>query len=399
MEPNYNRWVEVHIEALENNLREVRRVISPGARIIAVVKADAYGLGAAEMAHQLAQNEVDFFAVTFLSEALELRSNGLEADVLIFSPLNSDDARTAIEYSCTITIGSLEDFSAVVEAAGYLNRNARVHIKVDTGLGRFGFIPEDVLDIAQKINDIPNVTLEGIYTHFSEAGDEKYTRYQFSVFYGLLNDLEKNSIRIPLRHCCNSAAFLKYPEMHLDGVRLGTILGGQYPGGINPAKLPFILNLKDPFRFKARITALRDIKKGSYIGYGRTYRLRHDASIAIIPVGFADGLGVEASPKPTGLVDLAKTLAKIIASFFNISLTARVAKIHGKRAYIRGKVFMQFCQVELPPDLHARPGDEVELPVRRTMVSGAIPRIYCRGGEPGKVIEQIVKVNYVLGEE
>ncbi|MGE5416781.1 MAG: alanine racemase [Acidobacteriota bacterium] len=385
MEPNYNKWVEVHIKALEENLCEVRKVLSPGVRIIAVVKADAYGLGAAEMAHHLVQNGIDYFAVSFLSEALDLRSSGLEADVLIFSPLKSDEARTAIENSCTITISSLEDIRTVEEAADFLNRNARVHIKVDTGLGRFGLLPEAVVGVTQMARDNPNVTLEGIYTHFSEAGDEKYTKQQFAVFASLLNELEKQSIRIPIRHCCNSAAFLKYPEMHLDGVRLGTILGGQYPAGVGTTKLPFTLNLADPFRFKARIAMIRSLKEGSYIGYGRTFRLRRDAQIAIIPVGFADGLGVEATPKPVGIIDLVKTMAKIMASFLNIDRTARAVKVNGQRAYIRGKVFMQFCQVELPPGSHAQPGDEVELPVRRTMASSAIPRIYCQGDEPGKL--------------
>lgn len=396
MYPSANKWIEVHLEALQHNLHEVRRHLTPGCRLIAVLKADAYGLGAVELANQLAQEGVDYFAVSFLDEALELRESGRTESILIFSPLNPEEVYPALENSCTVTVTSLEGLKTVEEAARRLERPARIHLKVDTGLGRFGFAIDKIAEAAERAAESPHIVLEGIYTHFAEAGgSERFTRRQFKRFSDVLLALEQRGIRVPLRHCCNSAAFLRFPEMHLDAVRIGTLLGGQYPAG----KVPRLLRLEDPYRFKARVVEVRMLKRGQSLGYFRTYKLRKESTVAVIPVGFVDGLGVEPAAKPTGLVDLIKTLAKILAAYFNIERTALTVRVKNKRAVIRGKVFMQFCMAVVPPDADIAPGDEVELPVRRTLASRGITRVYLREGRPGKVEESLVRVSYTCGED
>lgn len=376
-----NKWVEIDIEALEHNLKQILSRLNSGCRLMAVVKADAYGLGAIEVARQLSYNGVDLFGVAFGYEAMELRSHGIEGDILVFTPPALEEMRTLIENGCVVTVGSREDLLNLGEAAQRTNRIGRFHLKVETGLGRFGAYCDEALEIIQMAQDNPLLTFEGVYTHFAAAaGRSSYTLKQFQQFLRLLSEIEQMGIMVPLRHCCNSSAFLKFPFMHLDAVRIGTILWGQHPAGV-----PHVLHLQDPFRFKARVTAVRELKKGSYVGYYRTYRLQRDTRMAVIPVGFADGLGVEPAPKPSGFWDLVKMLLKTALSYCNSRRVAIKVMINGHQAVIRGKVFMQFCLAEMPKDMTIARGDVVQLPVKRTLASASIPRIYCKGGEPGKV--------------
>ncbi|MGE5370477.1 MAG: alanine racemase [Solirubrobacterales bacterium] len=391
-----NRWVEIHLEALEHNVKQIRARMEPATRLIAVVKADAYGLGAVEVAWQLSQLGVDYFAVTFLQEAVELRRHGIENDILIFSPLGRDEVRTAIENNFTVTVGSGEDLVVVQEVVDALRRSARIHIKVDTGLGRFGVSEVEAVSLARQARSSENILLEGIYTHFAEAGrSRRYTMKQFDRFMAALAEIDLQGIQIPIRHCCSSSAFLKYPFMHLDGVRIGTLLGGQMPSG----RYEDHPNLKDPYRFRARIVSVRTLKKGDYIGYYRTYHLRADTAVAVVPAGFIDGLGVRPVPVPSGRLELFKAMAGVLASYFQSNRTAMKAYVHGKPIYIRGRVFMQFCLAEIPNGLEVNPGDIVDLPVRRTMVSRFVPRMYTRDGQPGKIEHSLKKVIYTSGEE
>ncbi|MGE5543693.1 MAG: alanine racemase [Bacillota bacterium] len=373
--PNTNKWIEVDFDAISHNLREIRRKMQDGTRLMAVVKANAYGLGAVPVTRELIKLGVDLFGVTFLKEALQLRDNGVSEDILIFSPLLYEDYVTAIENDLIVTVCSAGDLSLVEEAARQARKRARVHIKIDTGLGRFGLAAAEAVPVVQKAYTSDQINLEGIFTHFAEATDDAYTIKQFKSFRLLLENLEQLSIRIPLKHCCGSSAFLRHPYMHLDVVRLGTILYGQFPAG----KATPGVDLKECYRFKARIAGIRHFEKGAYLGYYRTYRLPQDSRVAVIPVGLVDGFGVEAMPKPSGLMDLLKMWVKLGASFLNLNRTTLTAVIKQQRVYIRGKLFMQFCLAEIPSGLDAQAGDIVELPVKRTLASLAIPRFYLRG--------------------
>lgn len=372
---NTNKWIEVDVEAISHNLQEIRRNLQEGVRLMAVVKANAYGLGAVAVTRELIKLGVDFFGVTFIREALQLRNNGVKEDILVFSPLCEEDYVVAIENGITVTVGSAGDLTAVKEAVERVGRSARIHIKVDTGLGRFGLVGAEAEQIVDEAYASEQVNLEGIFTHFAEATEDTHTIGQFKNFESLLKRLEQNGIKIPLRHCCGSSAFLRHPFMHLDVVRIGTILYGQFPAGrANPK-----VNLKDSYHFKARIAEVRHLKKGSYLGYYRTYKLPQDSRVAVIPVGLVDGWGVEALPKPSGWIDLLKMWIKLGASFLNLNLTAPTAIIKEQRIYIRGKIFMQFCLAEIPAQLEVEAGDVVELPLKRTLASLAIPRFYLRG--------------------
>ncbi len=215
----------------------------------------------------------------------------------------------------------------------------------------------------------------------AEANNERYTLKQFAKFQEIIADLEANDILIPLKHCANSMVFLKYPEMHLDAVRIGTLISGQFPLGKMQA--PFIL--KDPFVFKARIIAIKEAEKGDFLGYFRTYRLKQKAKIAVIPVGFRDGLNLEVANPPTDLFDLLKILIRTFLRYFNFPRFTPHVKFKGEKYPIRGKVFMQMALVELPPHIDVKVGDTVEVPIRKTLIADNIKRFYIEDGLPGKV--------------
>ncbi|NLB18128.1 MAG: hypothetical protein GX825_05205, partial [Syntrophomonadaceae bacterium] len=250
--------------------------------------------------------------------------------------------------------------------------NVRIHLKIDTGMGRFGLMGDDAEAVAAEAFVHSNIALEGIYTHFASPGDYKYTHQQFSVFENLLHRLDEKGIKVACRHCCASNAFLRYPSMRLDAVRIGTLLWGQYPVGAASSAL----KLRDVYHFQARISTIRQMAKGSSLGYFHTHKLRNDATIAIIPVGLVDGWGLEALPKPSGWLDMIKMMIKPIALFFNFNLTAPRLNIGEREVLVRGKVFMQFCLAEIPLGMEVKSGDLVEVPVKRTLASLSVKRIY-----------------------
>ncbi|MEQ8173798.1 MAG: alanine racemase [Syntrophomonadaceae bacterium] len=381
-----DKWIEIDVDAVRNNLEQVRSILDQKAILIAVLKAEAYGHGARDIARLLNQQGVDFFAVTFLYEALQLRKAGISSNILVFSPLvDEEQAAEAIENSITITIASREEAAHLIKVTQEMRKTATIHLKLDTGLGRFGLSSQELIELAQELNSCSNIYLEGIYTHMADAaGQTAYTARQFELFLETVRYLEQAGIRIPLQHCANSAVFLKYPQMHLDAVRIGTLLSGQHPVGNFERRL----SLKDPYRFKSRIVSLRRLEKGSYLGYFRTYRLKKQALIGVVPVGFNDGLALEVANPPAGFVDLLKGMARQILVYFNRPRFRLNIIIKGMEYPIRGKVFMQMALVEFPPEADIRVGDEVELPVRKTLAAKNIVRLYVKDGVAGKVASE-----------
>ncbi|MBC7074593.1 MAG: alanine racemase [Syntrophomonadaceae bacterium] len=374
-----DKWIEINLDAIQNNLEEIKKIISDDVKLIAVLKANAYGHGAGEVARFLSKNGVDFFAVTFLNEALELRNAGISENIMLFSPvIDEEQLKEAIERRITLSITSPYDNKLIEKVSRQLHIPVNVHLKVDTGLGRFGLKQEEIIPVCRLLQENPDVCIEGIYTHMAEAAstNSSYTNKQFDRFMKAINELEKEGIKIPVRHCANSAIFLKYPHMHLDAVRIGTLLTGQYPVG----SFSQPLNLIDPFKFKSRIISLRTLERGCYLGYYRTYRLKNKAQVAVVPVGYNDGLVLEVANKPAGLIDLLKIIIKKILSYCNIFRFNPSVKVNGKNYPVRGKVFMQMALVEFPPGVEVKIGDEVEVPVRKTLAAKDLKRLYL-GGE------------------
>lgn len=390
-----DKWVEIDVDAVKQNLLAVRSLVDEKTRLIAVIKANAYGHGAIETARILYQNGVEFFAVSFFSEALELRKAGIRSNILVFSPIVLEhELKEAISQHLTISITALSDWK-MLEHVGYISKtDIRVHLKLDTGLGRFGLTSEETVTIVQEISLYENIRVEGIYTHMADAASNSaYTQKQFTSFMETVNLLEAQGFSIPVRHCANSAAFLKYPHMHLDGVRIGTLLAGHFPAGISESRI----KVKDPFTFKSRIISLRQMEKGSYLGYYRSYRLKKPAQIAVLPVGFSDGLNLEVANKAGGFLDLLKAMIRPLLVYFNIPRFSLHVSIHGVNYPVRAKVFMQMALVEIPPGVEVQIGDEVEIPIRKTLASRNLSRVYVQGGKAAKISRE-EGTSYVVDE-
>lgn len=391
-----DRWLEIDIDAIKHNLEQVQSRLQEKVCLIAVLKADAYGHGAIETARILYRNGVDFFAVSFLEEALALRRAGIRSSIMLFSPLISEQQMTmAIDNHLTITITSPYEAQLLDQVSRRMNIKATVHLKVDTGLGRFGMTLEELLVTCQTLKGNSRIYIEGIYTHMAEAASNPgYTRKQFKSFLSIVGELKKAGFSIPYCHCANSAVFLKYPEMHLNAVRIGTLLSGEVPAG----KFNNDIQLINPYKYKSRVISLRTLEKGSYLGYYRTARLRKKAQIAVIPVGFYHGLALQVANPPTGCLDFLKILLKKILAYFNLSRFSLQVQINGHNYPVRGKVFMQMVLVEIPLGDGVKIGDEVEIPVRKTLAIRGLKRVYIKDGEPCK-IENKDRITYMVEED
>lgn len=380
----HEKWIEIDIDCVKNNLQEVKALVGEKTRLVAVIKANAYGHGAISTARILYQNGVDFFAVSFLHEALQLRRAGIRANILVFSPVwNEKQIQEARDNHLTISVTSPEGFQIIQQVMEGFGHPLNIHLKMETGLGRFGLNLEEALEICNIAKTNSNLYIEGIYTHMAEAANRDYTEKQFATFMKLIEELRNEGFHIPVRHCANSAVFLKYPEMHLEAVRIGTLLSGQYPMRDDSR-----LKLKDPYQFKTRVISVKEFEADHYIGYFRSYKLKNASKVAVIPVGYQDGLAVEIANKAAGLIDLLKLMIKQVLTFMDVPRFSTHVIIKGKKYPVRGKVFMQLALVVLPSDADIKVGDEAIVPIRKTLSSTSTCRIYMKDGEAVKIEEE-----------
>jgi alanine racemase len=278
--------MEIDGSAMRANYRTVLGLLEPGCRVIAVVKADAYGLGLVPAARVLAEEGCLHFAVATVAEGVELRNCGIGGEVLVLGSIPPRQAPEVVEWGLSATCGDMWLAQSLRQAAVAAGRPARLHLKVDTGLGRIGFFPGEVLSAAKAILACEGMELSGIYTHFAAADEPNldHARWQGRRFLEVLAALEAEGIRIPLRHACNSAAILNCPEMHLDAVRCGIFLYG-LPSG--HASRP--LALRPVFEVKSELVAVRPLPPRHPVGYGLRYVTRGETRLGVIPVGFNDG--------------------------------------------------------------------------------------------------------------
>ena len=285
-------WAEINIDALKSNAENIRKITSPDAKIMAVVKADAYGHGYRQCCIELLKSGVDSFAVAMLDEAKELRRQGFSVPILILGATLPEEADEIVEYDIMPNIYNYDFAKCLSDAAIRQDKVVKIHIKVDTGMSRLGFScvgdDDDTISEIVKISKLPNVQIDGIFSHLACA-DEKnreYTLLQFERFSTLTKKLENLGIEIPCKHIANSAAIIMYPELHLDMVRAGVILYGYYPSEEVDKKR---LSLKPVMTLKSRITQVKEIDAGVGVSYGKTYITDKKTKIATIPIGYADG--------------------------------------------------------------------------------------------------------------
>ena len=357
-------WISVSRSALRHNFGAVQTLAGPDVQLIAVVKANAFGHGAGETARVFEAAGADFFAVTTPDEALELREAGIAGRVLVFLPPLLGQTEALLTDDCDLTVCDSLSASAIAGAAERLGTIARVHLKVDTGMGRLGVLPAEALTVARQIAGNASLHFAGIYTHFARAleKEEKAARSQFALFQKVLAELKDAKINPGLRHCANSAALVRFPEMRLDAVRPGTILYGQYPS----AAVPRAVTLQETWRMQARIVAVREVPAGSAIGYGGEFRTRRMTKLAVLPIGYADGFTAAPMSASRGWRGLKAWLRPA-----PVTVTIR-----GKHAPVAGRVAMQTCMVDVTDIPGVAAGDVVTVPARRLMASARLPRIF-----------------------
>ncbi len=325
-------WAEVDLSAIEHNLKQIKKRVYDHAGILAVVKADAYGHGAVRVAQRLQKCGVKYFGVATLREAIELRNNKINTQILMLSTFTSRELTALINYRVVPTIADFQTAAIINKKLNKIAKEIPVHIKIDTGMGRLGIWHKDSLDFIKKLSELKNLILEGIYTHFPSADDDqKFTNSQIVSFKSLINELEKNNIFIPLKHMANSMAVICHKHSYLNLVRPGLMIYGMYPD----KKARGFVNLKPAMGFKTKITYLKDVPARRSISYGRTFITKRKTRIATLPVGYADG--------------------------YNRLLSNRAyVLVKGKRCPVVGRVCMDHTMVNVTK-VNANLGDEVVL--------------------------------------
>ncbi len=359
-------WVEVDLGALRHNLRQVRGLVGDGVRIMAVVKANGYGHGYTEPARAFVSAGADALAVTRIDEALAILQAGVDSPILLLAPIQPENAEAAVEAGLEMAVSDPSLARAVSAAAVKLDKTARVHVKVDTGMGRLGLAPDEAPALFQTIALLPNMSVAGTYTHFATAAeaDIRAACSQLDLFQGVLAALEAMNFDRGLAHAANSAAILRVPGARLDMVRPGTLLYGQYPS----PHVPHDLDLKPTWKLKARVCQVRDLPPATPIGYGAEYVTRRPTRTAVIPLGFADGftLAAEGPIYRQGLLRFAaRKMRRSLA-----------VEVRGRKAPVVGRVAMQTTVIDVTGVPGVEVGDEVTLPAMRIPTNALVPRIY-----------------------
>lgn len=280
-------YIEVERAAIAHNVRAIAGHIGPRVALMAVVKANAYGHGAVEVARVALASGASWLAVARVMEGVELRQAGLTAPILVMSYTPPEHVEAALEAGLSFALAEWHVAERAEQCAARLNTTAQVHLKVDTGMGRFGLLPEEVAPFCDRLRALPHVALQGVFTHcaVADAADKSYTLEQFATFSAVLERLAADGHRIPLRHIANSAATFDLPALHLDAVRVGIALYGLHPSDEVPPAVP----IRPALTLRSHVARVKWLPAGASISYGRTYITPRAMPVALIPVGYGDG--------------------------------------------------------------------------------------------------------------
>lgn len=343
MKAGERAWAEIDLDAIKNNIRNIREYVKPDAKILCAVKADGYGHGYLQVARTLLDNGADWLAVACIDEAVQLRRCGIKCPILILGHVTEQESETVVKEEITPACFSYELAVSLSRAATKLGIRAKIHVKLDTGMGRVGLrytedesINQETIDTILKMAVLPGLDIDGIFTHFSSADEgagDDYTKMQYRRFRDACDRLKANGLEIPLRHCCNSAALIRFPEMHMDMVRPGVILYGIKPSVTMDCGR---LHLKPAMQFKAKITHIKEVEPGVCVSYGRKFETKKTTKIATLPVGYADGYSRLLSGK-----------SQVIAG--------------GKICDVIGNICMDQCMIDVSSVNNISVGDDVIL--------------------------------------
>ena len=379
-------WADIDLDALINNISEIRRHVGEHTKIMGIVKADGYGHGYLEVAKTLIANGADALGVAFMDEAIQIRKCGIDTPILILGYTHPDYAEELIEKDIMPNCYTRDMAEAMSRAGQKLGKTGKIHIKIDTGMGRVGYrYSEDeelnraTVEEIIEISKLPNLEIDGLFTHFAVADDDddEYTKMQYRRFSELCDRVKAAGVKVNLRHCCNSAGLMRFPEFHMDMVRPGIILYGLMPSDFVDKS---ILNLKPAMALKAKITNIKTVEKGTSVSYGRKYQSESpETKIATVSIGYADGYSRILSGK-----------AEIIAG--------------GQKCRQIGNICMDQCMIDVTNVNNINIGDEailfgkssdgVEIPIEDIadimgtinyeilcVVGKRVPRVYLKDGK------------------
>ncbi len=278
-------WIEVDLSAVRHNFQEIRRYVGAAHPILAVVKANAYGHGLLPVSKTLIEAGADLLGVASVAEGIALRQSGVEGKIFVMGQPLPEEARQIVENDLTQAVGDETSARALSDAASFLERTVTVHLKVDTGMGRYGVWHEEAASLYETLLKLRGLKLEGLFTHLSSAAQNpKATEEQLSHFRQLLEKLERAGCPIGVRHAANSIGLLKFPEARWDLVRTGLLIYG-----VSPVKENQPLDLRPALSLKSRVRFLKKISPGQTVSYGGTWKAERPSVVATIPVGYAHG--------------------------------------------------------------------------------------------------------------
>jgi len=381
-------WAEINLDNIAYNVRQIKRRIGKMTEIMAVVKADAYGHGVIETVPTLLENGVSRLAVSMLDEAIQLRELGIKVPILVLSYTDPVRAEEIIRYNITQTVFSHDLPRALSKAAVKMGKEARIHIKIDTGMTRVGFKPgyEAVKDVVQ-ISSLPGIVIEGLFSHFSSADEDDpgYTMMQYERFESIVNELNRIGIIIPVKHISNSAAILQYPNLDLQMVRPGIILYGLYP---SEQLKKTAIDLKPAMELKANVILVKDVEANVPVSYGRTYVTKRKTTIATLPIGYADGYSRLLSNRGRVLIngEYAPVIGNICMDQCMVDVTDIKQSVKtGDEAVLIGSQGGKSITADEIANLTNTINYEVVC-----LIGKRIPRVYIKNGEVVKVVNYLI---------
>ncbi len=385
-------WAEINLDAIQNNISKIKSTLSPKTKLMAIVKADAYGHGFFEVASTLASNGADAFGVATTDEAIQLRNAGITNPILILGVIFRDDLKRIIQNDIMPVVFGYRFAKSISDTAVALGKTAKIHIKLDTGMSRIGYVcsgsdrEQRIIDSIMDIAALPNIEIDGIFSHFAKADEKEreYTDLQFKRFMHIIEQLEKRGLTISTKHICNSAGILQYPEYHLDMVRCGIITYGLAPSDDVDIQN---LGLEPAMQLKSVVTNLKRMKVDTPVSYGGKYIASPGTRIATVGIGYADGYSRVLSGKSQVLINGIK--ADTIGNICMDQLMANVTAIEniniGDEVILFGTDGNNTITVESVAQLMGTINYEIIC-----VIGKRVPRVYIRNGKTVNVVNYLV---------
>ena len=346
--------------ALEHNVRLILKK-AKGKTVWGVIKGDGYGLGVVSMARLLCAHGIDHFAVTDVAEVRALRDDGFDNPILMLEgTCNAEEVNELLDLKAILTIGTIEDARVVNGQAQMRSTVAEAHLKIDTGMGRYGFLPEQMELVHDLYAGTPNIAFTGIYTHFYNSSETIPTQAQFDKFQAVVNELQAAGVDTGMVHCCNSSAFLKYEHMHCDAVRVGSALLGRVTIGGNTG-------LKVVGDCQAELEEIRVIPAGHTVGYGAGWKAKRETRIAVLSIGYFNGFGVDRGFDLWRFKDCVRGVARYIKAF--LRRKALYVTVNGQSCRVLGHVGMVNMVIDVT-DCACKVGDMAHVNINPLLVKG-----------------------------